>query len=157
MPGARNLSVEYTSYAIDNSHRSAKQDYEYVVVIQIEGAKMNREDAEIKAKNNLNLIPSSTGNVSIGSYVGFYYPLYFQLPPQFLGDQIKSYGGTIKFSLATNSWSTEIPEDILRQHPLIQIHSHKQLILDYYSVSLLVQVWIGSRVYCFHYISAGNL
>jgi laminin, alpha 1/2 len=131
---ARNLSVEYSSYQLD-SPRHARQDYEYVVVMQIEGARMNREDAEIKTKNNLNLIPSSTGNVSIGSYVGFYYPLYFQLPPQFLGDQIRSYGGVIKFSLTTVGWSARIPEDILRQHPLIQLHSHRQLILDYYSVS----------------------
>lgn len=48
--GSRNLSVEYVP-----------PEYAYVVVIQIEGSRMFREDAEIEMMYGLQLIPSSTG------------------------------------------------------------------------------------------------
>lgn len=107
-------------------------EFDYVVVIQLEGTKTNREDAEIKNMNNLDLIPSSTGNVSIGAYSAFQYPLYFQLPPQFLGDRTTSYGGLLNFTLVTVGAYQNIPEGSLRQFPLVQLHTHDELVLDYY-------------------------
>ncbi|XP_055635054.1 laminin subunit alpha-1 isoform X2 [Toxorhynchites rutilus septentrionalis] len=126
LQGSRNLSVEYVVKAEDEF------DFDYVVVIQLEGTKTNREDAEIKNMNNLDLIPSSSGNVSIGAYSAFQYPLYFQLPPQFLGDRTTSYGGLLNFTLVTMGAFQNIPEASLRQFPLIQFHTHDELVLDYY-------------------------
>lgn len=114
-------------------------DFDYVVVIQLEGTKTNREDAEIKNMNNLDLIPSSSGNVSIGAYSAFQYPLYFQLPSQFLGDRTTSYGGLLNFTLVTMGASQNIPEASLRQFPLIQFHTHDELVLDYYEDRLIFE------------------
>lgn len=136
MPVARNLSIEYVTPAAQT-----KQDYEYVVVIQMEGTKTHREDAEIKLMNGLNLIPKSIGNVSISAYHPFSYPLYFQLPPEFLGDLIKSYGGFIRFSLSTEGCDTKLGDNILRKSPLIQIHSHHDFILDYFPVVSLTNLF----------------
>ncbi|XP_055540243.1 laminin subunit alpha-1 isoform X2 [Wyeomyia smithii] len=131
LPGSRNLSVEYVAKDEDDF------DFDYVVVIQLEGTKMNREDAEIKNMNNLDLIPSSTGNVSIGAYSAFQYPLYFQLPPQFLGDRTSSYGGLLNFSLVTVGAYESIPEASLRQFPLVQLHTHDELVLDFYEENIV--------------------
>lgn len=126
LQGSRNLSVEYVVKDEDDF------DFDYVVVIQLEGTKTNREDAEIKNMNNLDLIPSSTGNVSIGAYSAFQYPLYFQLPPQFLGDRTTSYGGLLNYTLVTVGAFQNIPEASLRQFPMVQLHTHDELVLDYY-------------------------
>lgn len=130
--GSRNLSVEYL---VPYNSPEQEQDHVYVVVIQLEGSKPNNEDAEIKHKNGLNLIPSSTGNVSIGSYKAFSEPFYFQLPPQFLGDQTKSYGGMLNFSIHSSGANNALTYEILRKYPLIQIHSHHDFILNYFGVS----------------------
>lgn len=61
-------------------------------------------------------------------------PLYFQLPPQFFGDQIKSYGGLLKYTLATDVCETVLSANVLQKFPLIQMHSHNSLILDYFGV-----------------------
>lgn len=82
--------------------------------------------------NNLNLIPKSTGNISIGAYTTFYYPLYFQLPPQFYGDRTSSYGGNLVFTLLTQGGENSLDRKILHQFPLIQIHSHSKLIIDFF-------------------------
>ncbi|EAT47381.1 AAEL001477-PA [Aedes aegypti] len=126
LQGSRNLSVEYVVKDVD------EYDFDYVVVIQLEGTRTNRELSEVKTMNNLDLIPSSTGNVSIGAYSAFQYPLYFQLPSQFLGDRTTSYGGLLNFTLVTVGAYQNIPEGSLRQFPLVQLHTHDELVLDYY-------------------------
>lgn len=126
LQGSRNLSVEYVVKDVD------EYNFDYVVVIQLEGTRTNRELSEVKTMNNLDLIPSSTGNVSIGAYSAFQYPLYFQLPSQFLGDRTTSYGGLLNFTLVTVGAYQNIPEGSLRQFPLVQLHTHDELVLDYY-------------------------
>lgn len=97
---------------------------------------VHEEDVDIETMNSLSLIPSSTGNVSIGAYTAFYYPLYFQLPPQFYGDRTKSYGGFLRFSVLTGGAQTPMDRNILQHFPLVQIHSYNKLVLDYYQVSI---------------------
>ncbi|XP_058122412.1 laminin subunit alpha-1 [Anopheles ziemanni] len=126
LQGARNLSVEYLE------RQEGQSEVDYVAILQLEGSRTHREDVNITSMNNLDLIPSSTGNVSIGSYVMFRYPLYFQLPPQFLGDRTSSYGGLLNFTLITGGASVNIPEPSLRQFPLVQLHTHENLVLDHY-------------------------
>ncbi|XP_055595374.1 laminin subunit alpha-1 [Uranotaenia lowii] len=131
LQGSRNLSVEYVARDEDDF------DFDYVVVIQLEGSRTNREEADIKNMNSLDLIPSSTGNVSIGAYSPFQYPLYFQLPSQFLGDLTTSYGGLLNFSLVTIGAEQNIPEASLRQFPLVQLHTHDELVLDFYEDQII--------------------
>lgn len=123
--GSRNLSVEYVP-----------SEYEYVVVIQMEGSRMSREDAEIEMMFGLHLIPSSIGNVSIGSRSPYRMPLYFQLPTQFYGDRLTSYNGFLKYSITTEGEPTLIESTKLNQFPLVQLHAHNNLVLDYFGVSL---------------------
>ncbi|XP_067621354.1 laminin subunit alpha-1 isoform X1 [Eurosta solidaginis] len=127
MAEARNLSVQYL-----RPQYVTNTEYEYIVVVQMAGAKSYREDAEIHLLNDLNLIPRSTGNVSIGAYTNFYHPLYFQLPPQFYGDRTSSYGGYLYFTLLIEGASRPLERKVLSRFPLVQIHSHKKLVLDYY-------------------------
>lgn len=102
----------------------------------MEGSRSYQQDAEISSMNGLNLIPRSTGNVSIGAYTAFYYPLYFQLPPQFYGDRTNSYGGFLRYSLLTDGCSTQLDRGVLRKYPIAQIHSHNKLVIDYFEVSI---------------------
>ncbi|XP_059617833.1 laminin subunit alpha lam-3 [Phlebotomus argentipes] len=125
--GARNLSVEYIT-----PFKPLTEDYDYVIVIQMEGATVHKEDADIEKIGRVSLIPSSTGNVSIGSYIKFHHPLYFQLPPTFFGDQTRSYGGFLQFTLTTEGCDTKLSEDILRNYPLVQIHSHGKFVIEYF-------------------------
>ncbi|XP_046866451.1 laminin subunit alpha-1 isoform X2 [Drosophila willistoni] len=127
MAEARNLSVHQL-----HAQHAAGGDYEYIVVVQMEGSIYHRQDAEIQRMNDLNLVPKSTGNVSIGAYGQFYQPLYFQLPPQFYGDRTSSYGGYLYFTLLTEGAHTPLERKILSQYPLVQFHSHSKLVLDFY-------------------------
>lgn len=139
--GARNLTVEYITPL-----RAPSADFEYVVVVQMQsghqqaavsgnGNDNNAEDAKIERMNHLHLIPGTSGNISIGSYARFGYPLYFQLPPAFLGDKITSYGGRLRFTLTSEGCENRLGSDVLQRFPLIQIHAHDDLVVDYFGVS----------------------
>ncbi|XP_033151119.1 laminin subunit alpha-1 isoform X1 [Drosophila mauritiana] len=127
MAESRNLSVQQI-----RPHSVPSSDYEYIVVVQMEGSSFHREDAEIQRMNDLSLVPKSTGNVSIGAYGQFYHPLYFQLPPQFYGDRTSSYGGFLYFTLITEGAHKPLERNILGQYPLVQLHAHSKLLLDFY-------------------------
>ncbi|XP_030080568.1 laminin subunit alpha-1 [Drosophila hydei] len=127
MPEARNLSVQQL-----RPQHVPNGDFEYIVVVQMAGSVSYREDAEIQRMNDLSLVPRSTGNVSIGAYAQFYQPLYFQLPPQFYGDRTTSYGGYLYFSLVTDGAQMPLERKILSQYPLVQLHAHSKLVLDFY-------------------------
>ncbi|KAL5281190.1 LAMA2 family protein [Megaselia abdita] len=128
MPNARNLSVNYV-----HPTTVPRDMYEYIVVVQMEGSRSYQGDSEISFMNDLNLIPSSTGNVSIGAYTQFYHPLYFQLPPQFHGDKTLSYSGKLNYSITASGHTQSLNANVLDKFPLAQIHSHTNLIIDYYS------------------------
>ncbi|KAH8324869.1 hypothetical protein KR074_009874 [Drosophila pseudoananassae] len=127
MSESRNLSIQQI-----RPQHVPTGDYEYIVVVQMEGSSFYREDAEIQRMNDLSLVPKSTGNVSIGAYGQFYHPLYFQLPPQFYGDRISSYGGYLYFTLITEGAHKPLERKILAQYPLVQLHAHSKLLLDFY-------------------------
>ncbi|XP_060666589.1 laminin subunit alpha lam-3 isoform X2 [Drosophila nasuta] len=127
MSEARNLSVQQL-----RPQHVPSSEFEYIVVIQMAGSVSYREDAEIQRMNDLSLVPRSTGNVSIGAYTQFYQPLYFQLPPQFYGDRTASYGGNLYFSLLTDGAHMPLERKVLAQYPLVQLHAHAKLVLDFY-------------------------
>lgn len=65
---------------------------------------------------------------------GFEMPLYFELPKQFSGDHLMSYGGFITFSIDMMECETELDQITLKHFPLIRIHAHNSLTLDYFGV-----------------------
>lgn len=65
---------------------------------------------------------------------GFEMPLYFEMPKQFLGDRLLSYGGLLKFSIEMMECKTELDQITVQHFPLIRIHAHNSLILDYFGV-----------------------
>lgn len=67
---------------------------------------------------------------------GFEMPLYFELPKQFYGDQLMSYGGLFTFSIEMMQCETELDQITLKHFPMIRIQAHNSLILDYFGVSI---------------------
>lgn len=65
---------------------------------------------------------------------GFESPLYFEMPKQFLGDRLMSYGGLFKFSIEMMECDTELDQNTLQHFPLIRIQAHNTLTLDYFGV-----------------------
>lgn len=123
--------MEYVTQMKKNSN-----EFEYVVVVQMQGRQVNNEDSQIEQLNSLHLIPSSTGDISIGSFVQFEkYPLYFQLPKQFLGDKVTSYAGLLQYSVIAEHCNLTLSVEILQRYPLVQIHAYDGLVLDYFGVS----------------------
>lgn len=123
--GPRNVTVHY----IRNYDRN---DLEHVVVTHIRKNQIHRESGELKNYNGLAVFPSYSGNITIGSQRAFYHPFYFQLPKEFLGDKTSSYGGFLNFSVIHDGFSTSLDDEILSSMPLVQLHTHYQLILNYY-------------------------
>lgn len=145
MHGTRKLSVDYPEchriYSMCNEH--------FVVHDENANSYLHRKDDYIKIFNKLHIIPNERKNVdfltisptefelSISTYNPFEVPLYFLLPSNFYGDQTKSYGGLLNFTI-----NIQHPKDdsfsvkILSKYPLIQIHSHHKLTLDYFGVCI---------------------
>lgn len=65
---------------------------------------------------------------------GFETPLYFEMPKQFIGDRLMSYGGLFKFNVEMMECKTELDQITLQHFPLIRIHAHNSLTLDYFGV-----------------------
>lgn len=122
----RALTITYLS----NFHFT--KQYEPVRIIHNDG---RQEIAEVQSRNGLMLLPNTSGNATIGSYVPLHAPFYFQLPKQFLGDKVKSYGGYLKFTITSLGCETPFNANVLEKYPLVQIHSHDSYILEHRGVS----------------------
>lgn len=78
-----------------------------------------------------------TGNVSMKSTRGFETPLYFEMPPQFTGDRLLSYGGVFTFTIEMMECETGLDQITVQQFPLIRIMAHDSLSIDYFGVWFL--------------------
>lgn len=65
---------------------------------------------------------------------GFETPLYFEMPNQFTGDHLLSYGGLFKFAVEMMECETGLDQITVQQFPLIRINAHNSLNLDYFGV-----------------------
>lgn len=65
---------------------------------------------------------------------GFEMPLYFEMPKQFLGDRLLSYGGHFKFTIEMMECETELDQITVKHFPLVRINAHDSLTLDYFWV-----------------------
>lgn len=128
MGEARNLSVQYLKTQHINN-----VEFEFIKTVQMKGVHVSHEEnAQIQNFNGLNLIPQYNGNVSIGTYLPLSHPLYFQLPANFHGDHTNSYGGHLHFTLITNGANIPVERKIIVRYPLVRIHSHARLVVDFY-------------------------
>lgn len=85
----------------------------------------------------MTIIPETEGNITIETNYDLSNPLYWSLPANFLGDKVTSYGGFLKFSVNSSGDAEKIPDYLLKQYPLVQIHAHDLLILEYHEVSIV--------------------
>lgn len=134
--GARNLTVEHVSGA----HQP------YVVVVQMHGAAgAESYVSEIVERYDLHVIPGSAGNVSMGVPAAeFTAPLYWQLPAQYAGDRLASYGGWLNFSVRAEGVDEALEAAVLESYPLVQLLAHSSLVLDYYGPQRMEALSVGS-------------
>jgi laminin, alpha 1/2 len=130
--GPRNVTIHYI-----RDYQNVREDAEHVVVTHVRNNQIYREAAEIKIYDSLKVFPSYSGNVTIGSKFAFSHPFYFQLPKEFLGDKTSSYGGFLNFSIITEGCSTNLNDETLKHFPIVQMHTHHHLILDYFHHEIL--------------------
>lgn len=72
-------------------------------------------------------------------------PYYWQLPKEFLGDQVASYNGYLTFRTLSQE-SSRFPDEMLRRHPLIILQGNHRLILHHFgkeSTSTMVSPFVG--------------
>jgi laminin, alpha 1/2 len=127
--GPRNVTIRYIR---DYQDERNDEDVHHVIVTHIRNNQLHRESGELSTHNGLTVFPSYSGNVTIGSRRAFYHPFYFQLPKEFLGDKTSSYGGFLNYSIIADGCRSNLDEETLSQFPLVQMHTHFQLILDYF-------------------------
>uniref|UniRef100_T1HX12 Laminin subunit alpha-2 n=1 Tax=Rhodnius prolixus TaxID=13249 RepID=T1HX12_RHOPR len=93
---------------------------------------IKKNGKQLNITNNLRIIPSVDGDVELGVSYLFDTPVYWQLPVQFLGDKILSYGGYLRFSVETEGETTLFPQGILATYPLIQIQGNDKIVLEHF-------------------------
>ena len=76
-------------------------------------------ETHLNVTNNLRIIPDVHGDVQIGVSQSFDTPLYWKLPPFFLGDRILSYNGHLRFR-----YKHGLPHAIYRAPQAIQVVGH---------------------------------
>jgi laminin, alpha 1/2 len=121
----RNVSVNY----VHDYHQQNMQ----IVLSHIRNNQVYREAGEMRLFNGLEIFPGYSGDIHIASQSVFSQPFYFQLPKEFLGDKTSSYGGFLNFSVIADGCTLSFRDQtFLRDFPLVQLHSHYHLTLDYF-------------------------
>ncbi|XP_043232783.1 laminin subunit alpha-1-like [Amphibalanus amphitrite] len=82
--------------------------------------------------NTLRVIPERSGDVQLGLGQPLDTPVYWELPPQFLGDKVRSYNGELRFRLRTEGGVRPFPAAVLASYPLVQLQGHSRLVLEYF-------------------------
>lgn len=72
---------------------------------------------------------------------GFEMPLYFEMPHQFTGDHLLSYGGLFNFTIEMMECETGLDQITVQKFPLVRISAHDSLNLDYFGVRSTVSAW----------------
>ncbi|XP_049762590.1 laminin subunit alpha-1 [Schistocerca cancellata] len=141
MPRSRTLEVMYTTdppqfKGMPSVFPFESQDINYIQV-QIPGKNIlfNTSGGNLNVTNSLLIIPGEAGDVKIGSSYLFGTPLYWQLPKQFLGDKILSYGGYLRFTIQSENSNRIFPVKTVPSYPLVQLQGNGRIILEYYPVA----------------------
>lgn len=140
----RNVSVNY----VDDYHNNMDDDDGLQMILtHVRHNQAYREVGEVKFFNGLAVLPGYSGDIAVISQSTFGQPFYFQLPKEFLGDKTTSYGGFLNFTLITDDCTMQFNEHALHDFPLVQIHSHYHLVLDYYGRSEAINISRASQSY----------
>lgn len=124
----RNVTVNY----VDDYHHDNNGDSMQMMLTHVRHNQFYRESGEVKTFNGLDVFPGFSGDIKIISPSEFSQPFYFQLPKEFLGDKTTSYGGFLNFTLITDGCAMRFNDHTIHDFPLVQIHSHYHLTLDYF-------------------------
>lgn len=127
----RNVTVNYVDDYRGSSSNSNMGDGLQMLLTHVRHNQAYREAVEMKSLNGLDVLPGYSGDLTVIAQSTFGAPVYFQLPKEFLGDKTTSYGGFLNFTTLTSGCSMRF-DDALHDFPLVQIHSHYHLTLDYY-------------------------
>ncbi|XP_054282487.1 laminin subunit alpha-1 [Macrosteles quadrilineatus] len=133
-PRPRTLTVTYdNTTGTENAFPVNTQEVCYInlAVPGSKGMSLNGDESRLNITNNLRIIPGDAWDVEIGVSYLFDSPVYWQLPSNFLGDKILSYGGYLRFTVETEGGTTQLPAAVLSSYPLIQLQGNR-LILEHY-------------------------
>ncbi|XP_037085132.1 laminin subunit alpha-2-like isoform X2 [Pollicipes pollicipes] len=86
----------------------------------------------LNVTNTLRVIPGFSGDVRLGLNFPFDAPVYWQLPPEFLGDKVRSYNGHLRFRSRSTGGSRPFPASILSSYPLVQLQGNYRLVLEHF-------------------------
>lgn len=138
-PAVRTLTVEYDSNTSQlqpgtNIYPVNVQQICYVNLAMpgTGEVSLGGPDEQLNVTNNLRVIPGDVGDVRLGVTYPFDTPVYWQLPKQFLGDRVLSYGGYLRFKVETEGGRTSLPDSVLATYPLVQLQGNGRLILEHY-------------------------
>nr|CAD7455143.1 unnamed protein product [Timema tahoe] len=127
----------YLEYKTDKPrYKPGHKDVAYIQLLGPGSGEQNfkGDNARLNSTNNLLLVPGTAGDVRIGANHLLDKPLYWQLPSQFLGDKILSYGGYLQFTLENEDGANPAPKHVLNSQPLIQIQGNSRIILEHYPI-----------------------
>ncbi|XP_063216579.1 laminin subunit alpha-1 [Bacillus rossius redtenbacheri] len=131
----RSLSVEFT---VDSPSRFRLGDHNMAFIqLTTPGSgeqQLRGRQAKLNVTNGLVAVPGVSGDVRLGSRHLFDKPLYWELPRQFLGDKILSYGGFLQFTTETEDGRSAVPPHVLAHHPLVQLQGNWQIVLEYFPI-----------------------
>ncbi|XP_066906769.1 laminin subunit alpha-1 [Halyomorpha halys] len=135
IPRPRTLMIRYDndSSFTGNIYPVNTQEICYInLAMPGNGGIVKKDDKQLNITNNLRIIPSDDGDVELGVNYFFDAPVYWQLPDNFLGDKVLSYGGYLRFCVDTKGEHTLFPSTVLLTYPLIQIQGNDKLILEHF-------------------------
>ncbi|XP_014250027.1 laminin subunit alpha-1 isoform X2 [Cimex lectularius] len=98
------------------------------------GGMVKKDARHLNITNNLRIIPGDEGNVEMGVNYLVDAPVYWQLPKQFLGDKLLSYGGFLHFTVESDGEHNFLPHSILTSYPLLQIQGNGKLVLEHFPI-----------------------
>ncbi|KDR22194.1 Laminin subunit alpha-1, partial [Zootermopsis nevadensis] len=133
-PAVRTLAVEYDSNTpqFQSSASVYPVNIQQICYVNVSEVSLAGPNEHLNITNNLQVIPGDIGDVQLGVTYPFDTPVYWQLPKQFLGDRVLSYGGYLRFRVETEGGHTLLPVSILATYPLVQLQGNGQLVLEHY-------------------------
>ncbi|XP_043229158.1 laminin subunit alpha-2-like isoform X2 [Amphibalanus amphitrite] len=90
------------------------------------------DQTRLNVTNSLRVLPGYSGDVTVGLKYPSDAPIYWQLPPEFLGDKVRSYNGHLRFRSRSFGGSRPFPASILSSYPLVQLQGNTRLVLEHY-------------------------
>ena len=92
---------------------------------------ITRGSSQLKMSQGLLVLPKGEDHVRIGVESIFTTPLYWELPPNFLGDKVASYNGFLRFRIRSNG-PRPYSLNVLDEFPLVQMQGNGRIVLEHF-------------------------